>query len=67
MGGPRGTLPPRTAFITARRGRGKKGEDIRVVDVGAADAEIYGALVEEFRARRIDLGLARQEVRLVNA
>ncbi len=40
---------------------------VRVVDVGAADAEIYGALVEEFRARRIDLGLARQEVRLVNA
>src|SRR6266852_3577701 len=40
---------------------------VRVVDVGAADAEIYGALVEEFRARRIDLGRARQEVRLVNA
>src|SRR6058998_1448377 len=40
---------------------------VRVVDVGAADAEIYAALVEEFRARRIDLGLARQEVRLVNA
>jgi small-conductance mechanosensitive channel len=40
---------------------------VRVVDVGAAEAEIYGALVEEFRARRIDLGLARQEVRLVNA
>ena len=40
---------------------------VRVVDVGAADSEIYGALVEEFRARRIDLGLARQEVRLVNA
>src|SRR2546428_2142420 len=40
---------------------------VRVVDVGAADAEIYGALVEEFRTRRIDLGLARQEVRLVNA
>jgi len=40
---------------------------VRVVDVSAAEAEIYGALVEEFRARRIDLGLARQEVRLVNA
>jgi small conductance mechanosensitive channel len=40
---------------------------VRVVDVGAADAEIYVALVEEFRTRRIDLGLARQEVRLVNA
>src|SRR3989442_12721803 len=40
---------------------------VRVVDVGAADAEIYGAVVQEFRARRIDLGLARQEVRLVNA
>ena len=40
---------------------------VRVVDVGSADAEIYGALVQEFRARRIDLGLARQEVRLVNA
>ena len=40
---------------------------VRVVDVGAADAEIYGALVQEFRPRQIDLGLTRQEVRLVNA
>jgi small conductance mechanosensitive channel len=40
---------------------------VRVVDVGAAKAEIYSDLVQEFRARRIDLGLARQEVRLVNA
>jgi small conductance mechanosensitive channel len=40
---------------------------VRVVDVVAADAEIHRALVEEFRARHIDLGLARQEVRVVNA
>ena len=40
---------------------------VRVVDVGPAETEIYSALVEEFRARQIDLGLPRQEVRLVNA
>ena len=40
---------------------------VRVVDVGAADAEIYSALVHEFRASRIDLKQWRQEVRLVNA
>src|SRR5947208_11099526 len=40
---------------------------IRIVDVGAAEAEIYGALLQEFRARRIELGLSRQEVRLINA
>ena len=40
---------------------------VRIVDVGAAEAEIYGALLQEFRARRIELGLARQEVRLINA
>jgi len=40
---------------------------VRIVDVGAAEAEIYGALLQEFRARHIELGLARQEVRLVNA
>ena len=40
---------------------------VRVVDVGTADAEIYSALVHEFRASRIDLKQWRQEVRLVNA
>jgi len=40
---------------------------VRVVDVGAADTEIYSALLEEFRTRQIELGLPRQEVRLVNA
>src|SRR5215813_2535435 len=40
---------------------------VRVVDVGTVEAEIYNDLVQEFRARRIDLGLARQEVRLDNA
>ncbi len=40
---------------------------VRVVDAGAVDAEIYRALVQEFRARQIDLGVMRQEVRLVNA
>jgi len=40
---------------------------VRIVDVGAAEAEIYGALLQEFRTRQIELGLARQEVRLVNA
>ena len=39
---------------------------VRIVDVGAVDAEIYRALVHEFRARQIDLGVMRQEVRLVN-
>jgi len=38
-----------------------------VVDVGAVDTEIYRALVQELRARQIDLGVMRQEVRLVNA
>jgi len=40
---------------------------VRIVDVGAAEAEMYRALVQELRARQIDLGLMRQEVRLVNA
>jgi small conductance mechanosensitive channel len=40
---------------------------VRVVDAGAAEAEIYGALLLEFRTRQIELGLARQEVRLINA
>ena len=40
---------------------------VRIVDVGAAEAEIYGAILQEFRTRQIELGLARQEVRLVNA
>src|SRR5437879_2274500 len=40
---------------------------VRVVDVGTADAQIYSALVHEFRASRIDLKQWRQEVRLVNA
>jgi small conductance mechanosensitive channel len=40
---------------------------VHVVDVGVVDAEIYRALVQEFRARQIDLGVMRQEVRLVNA
>jgi len=40
---------------------------VRAVDAGFAEAEIYGALVQEFRARQIGLGLARQEVRVVNA
>jgi small conductance mechanosensitive channel len=40
---------------------------VRVVDVSPAEGEIYGALVEEFRARRIGLGLARQEIRVVAA
>src|SRR5438445_2736 len=40
---------------------------VRVVDVGVVEAEIYRALVQEFRARQIDLGVMRQEVRLVNA
>jgi small conductance mechanosensitive channel len=40
---------------------------VRVVDVGAVDTEIYRALVQELRARQIDLGVMRQEVRLVNA
>jgi small conductance mechanosensitive channel len=37
---------------------------VRVVDAGAAEAEIYAALVPEFRTRQIRL--ARQEVRLAN-
>jgi len=40
---------------------------VRVVDAGVAEAEIYGALLQEFRTRQIELGLARQEVRLINA
>jgi small conductance mechanosensitive channel len=40
---------------------------VRVVDVVAAEAEVYRALVQEFRARRIDLGVAPREIRLVNA
>ncbi len=34
-------------------------------DAGAVEAELYLALIEEFRARQIDMGLAR-ELRLVN-
>ena len=34
-------------------------------DVGLVEAELYGALIEEFRARQIDMGLYR-ELRLVN-
>ena len=34
-------------------------------DVGFVEAELYAALIEEFRARQIDLGLYR-ELRLVN-
>ena len=40
---------------------------VRVVDVVPANTEIYSALIERFRAREIDLGVRRQEVRLVNA
>jgi small conductance mechanosensitive channel len=40
---------------------------VRVADVVAAEAEVYRALVQEFRVRRIDLGVAPREVRLVNA
>jgi small conductance mechanosensitive channel len=40
---------------------------VRIVDVGPAEAEIYGALVEQFRARQIGLGLARQEIHVVTA
>jgi len=40
---------------------------VRAADVGSAEAELYRALVQEFRDRRIELGHARQELRLVTA
>ena len=39
---------------------------VRVTDVGAAEAELYPALVEQFRGRGVGLGLGPSQVHLVN-
>ena len=39
----------------------------KVPDFGAAQAELYQALVERLRARNIDIPFPQREVRLVNA
>jgi small conductance mechanosensitive channel len=40
---------------------------VKVTDYGPAQAEIYQALVEQFRAKRIEIPFPQQEVRLLTA
>jgi small-conductance mechanosensitive channel len=39
---------------------------VKVDDFGSTPAELYQAIVERFRARRIDIPFPQREVRLLN-